>query len=87
LWIRQVLQLLLIGNSVKNILGANIKVYGALLMLWICFLKTSARWNSEVRNRPDPTTTEKLAYIFSNRMAVAAATRHDELKMCACDNE
>ena len=37
--------------------------------------------HSEVCNSLAPATTEKLVYIYSNRKAVAAATRNDELKM------
>ena len=43
--------------------------------------------HSEVRNKLAPATTEKLVYIYSNRKAVAAAARDDELKMFTWDNE
>ena len=43
--------------------------------------------HSEVRNRLAPATTEKLVYVYSNRRAVAAAARDDELKMFTWDNE
>jgi hypothetical protein len=43
--------------------------------------------HSQVCNRLAPATTEKLVYIYSNRKAVAAAARDDELKMFTWDNE
>ncbi len=43
--------------------------------------------HTEVRNRLAQATTEKLVYIVSNRKAVAAAARDDELKMSTWDNE
>ena len=43
--------------------------------------------HSEIRNSLAPTTTEKLVYIYSNRKAVAASARDDELKMFSWDNE
>ena len=43
--------------------------------------------HSEIRNSLAPATTEKLVYIYSNRKAVAASARDDELKMFSWDNE
>jgi hypothetical protein len=43
--------------------------------------------HSEVRSMLAPATTEKLVYVYSNRKAVAAAARDDELKMFTWDNE
>ena len=43
--------------------------------------------HTEVRNRLAPATTEKLVYIYSNKKAVMAAARDDELKMFTWDNE
>jgi hypothetical protein len=43
--------------------------------------------HSEVCNRLAPATTGNLVYIYSNRKAVAAAARDDELKMSTWDNE
>ncbi len=43
--------------------------------------------HSKIRNRLDPTTTEKLVYVYSNSKMVAATRDADELKMFAWDNE
>ena len=43
--------------------------------------------HTEVRNRLAPATSEKLVYIYSNRKAVAAASRSDELEMYTWVNE
>jgi hypothetical protein len=48
---------------------------------------THGHIHSEVRNRLAPATTEKLVYVYSNRRAVAAVARDDELKMFTWDNE
>jgi hypothetical protein len=66
---------------------AGMRVLSQVIYASSCERNWSAHGHihSQIRNRLDPATTEKLVYVYSK---IAAATRDaDELKMFAWDNE
>ena len=68
---------------------AGMRVLSQVIYASSCERNWSAHGHihTNIRNRLEPATTDKLVYVYSNSKMVAATRDVDELKMFAWDNE